>query len=249
MSRTPAVGALARSERRPLTDANRAITIGGMVATREGSQAKKRPAKKAGGARTAPRGESLTIPGRLTFSSEPRKAGARVVSADKVPLRDVLSELSDEHPDTALTDTEAAAAREFLGALIASRTTGAPGWAELLGPVTTPKVLTGLLNISRQALDKARNRGDVLGVRTSSGNWVYPLRQLRATAGRVQVRDGLSDVLRTLYAGSDHAGAARWLATPNRLLDNTTPWDALEAGGLERVVAAAESQVQAWTGR
>lgn len=240
-----------------MTTTNCAATIEGMVATQSPPGASKSAAEptKATGARKRRSRKQSVVPSdtmRVAGVPAPQGAPPRVAADEQgtVALQDVVDEVSAEHADTDLTGTEADTMRRLLGGVLSSRAHRGSRWAELLGPVATPKVVTSLLGITRQGLDKARDRGDVLGVRTSSGNWVYPLRQLRGTSGRVKVLDGLPEVLRALYSTGDSAAAARWLATGNRRLGGATPWDALWAGdNLDAVLEAAEAQSRAWTAR
>lgn len=168
-----------------------------------------------------------------------------------VPLEQFLHELAAGHGD-ALVSAEAAAAIElFVGALAAQPQRVDSSWSRLLGPVATSRTVSELLRRSRRWLEGARRSGEILGVKTASGRWVYPLRQFRLTSGgHVAVRQRLDEVLRALYVSGDAAGAARWLATPNRLLGGKSPWVALDdrdwAGA---VVVAAESQAAAWAAR
>ena len=140
---------------------------------------------------------------------------------------------------------------DHVGDDVTSQRGSAATWQQLLGPVGTPRVVAELLGVSRRALDGARSRGEVLGVRTADGRWVYPLRQFhRDGVGELRVVEGLDEALAALYLCGDPAGAARWLATPNRRLDGETPWHALLEGDRSDAVAqAAQAQAQAWAGR
>ena len=140
---------------------------------------------------------------------------------------------------------------DHVGGEVTSQRGSAATWQQLLGPVGTPQVVVALLGVSRRTLDGARSRGEVLGVRTAGGRWVYPLQQFRRDGvGRVSVVEGLDEVLAALCSQGDAAGAARWLATPNRRLDGETPWHALLEGDRSDAVAqAARAQAQAWAGR
>ena len=124
-------------------------------------------------------------------------------------------------------------------------------WHDLLGELATPGTVRALTGASRGQLDGARRRGDVLAIRTSNGRWLYPLRQFRPTGGgRMEVLAGLPEVLRALYESGDSAGAARWLATPNRRLGGLSPWESLTTGDrTSQVVEAARAQAAAWSDR
>ena len=123
-------------------------------------------------------------------------------------------------------------------------------WADFLGPVVEPGVASELLGISTTALGERRDSGAVLGVRTETGRWVYPLAQFRAGEhGQVAVVAGLRDVLTELLASGDGLAAARWLAPPSRRLDAATPWEAFsDQSRLPQVVTAARAQADAWAG-
>ena len=124
-------------------------------------------------------------------------------------------------------------------------------WRDLLGDLATPRTVCTLIGASRRELEGARRRGDVLAIRPSNRRWLYPLRQLRPTEGRrMEVLAGLPEVLRALYVSGDSAGAARWLATPNRRLEGSSPWETLTAGDRSsQVVEAARAQAAAWAAR
>ncbi|MCB1257697.1 MAG: DUF2384 domain-containing protein [Microthrixaceae bacterium] len=137
------------------------------------------------------------------------------------------------------------------GMIRGARSRYASPWAAVLGPVVKPGVASKLLGISTTALDKRRLTGAVLGVRTENGRWVYPLAQFRSgERGGVEVLAGLRDVLAELLVSGDGLAAARWLATPNRRLNASTPWEALaDKSSLEQIVAAANAQAAVWSGR
>lgn len=197
-------------------------------------------------------GSARRPPRRGTHISASQRHESRPADAQPgVPLARVLQDLDAAHPGAQLTPHAAAAFERFTQALLTQpRTHLDEAWAQLLGPVATPRVTAELLNITRRRLDHVRDRGEVLGVRTGSGRWVYPLRQFRWTDGTVRVLHRLEDVLGALYTAGDAAGAARWLATPNRHLRGFTPWETLWGDGTaDLVVDAAQSQAGVWSSR
>lgn len=178
--------------------------------------------------------------------------GTRRAAPVPVRVADVLDAVKANHGD----DTVGSADAEMLAALVdgvirGAQTRGYSRWAEVLGPVLKPGVASKLLDISTTALDKRRDAGAVLGVRTDSGRWIYPLAQFRAGArGGAEVLAGLRDVLVELRTTGDGLASARWLATPNRRLRSATPWQALDDPDRHlQVVAAARAQAAAWAGR
>lgn len=123
------------------------------------------------------------------------------------------------------------------------------GWPDLLGPVVSSTVAAELLGLTPRQVNQARVKSEVLGIRTTTGRWVYPLRQFRRTSdGQAEVLAGLSEVLHALDPAGRPAGAARWLATPNRLLGGASPWEAVAGEGND-VVEAAHAQSRTWVGR
>lgn len=176
----------------------------------------------------------------------------RPATPEKVRIADVLDRVKADHPEDTIDSAEA----EMLvllteGMIRGGRARGRSQWAGMLGPVVKPGVASALLGISTTALDKRRDTGAVLGVQTENRRWVYPLVQFRAGRhGGAEVVPGLREVLTELLASGDGLAAARWLATPNRRLGSTTPWEALaEQSRRPDIVAAARAQAAAWAGR
>jgi hypothetical protein len=90
--------------------------------------------------------------------------------------------------------------------------------------------LADVLGITRQAVDKRRKRGALIGLSLGRRGYAYPVWQIGLT--------GLEDVLAELKELDPWTQAAYMLAR-NRWLDGETPLDALRAGNLEAALAAA----------
>jgi len=91
------------------------------------------------------------------------------------------------------------------------------------------------LGISRQAVDKQRQRGRLLAVREGAA-WRYPIWQLRDGG----VLPGLPEVLRVLRGQSPWTILA-FLVSRNIRLGSRRPLDLLRQGSVESVVKAADA--------
>jgi hypothetical protein len=94
-----------------------------------------------------------------------------------------------------------------------------------------------LLGISRQAVDKRRNAGQLLGVRDREGaDWLYPLWQLQNGA----ILPGLERTLRVLFDGQHDAWAAMIFFLETDVPGGIrTPLEALRSGDEATVLRAA----------
>lgn len=187
----------------------------------------------------------------LQVAGKSLASGSGSVS-ERVRVADVLDQLKADHLEDTIDPVEATMLVSLTEGLIrGSRSSRRSRLADVLGPVVKPGVASTLLGISTTALDKRRDSGAVLGVRTETGRWVYPLAQFRVgDRGGVEVLAGLRNVLTVLLASGDGLAAARWLATPNRRLAADTPWEALtDQSRQTQVVAAASAQADASAGR
>lgn len=90
--------------------------------------------------------------------------------------------------------------------------------------------LANSLGITRQAVDKRRKRGALMGLNLGRRGYAYPVWQVGLA--------GLENVLAELKELDPWTQAAYMLA-PNRWLDGETPLNALRAGRLDAVLAAA----------
>lgn len=72
------------------------------------------------------------------------------------------------------------------------------------------RVVAELLGTTQHSLARARAKGAVLGLRSTAGSWLYPLKQFQwSTVGDIEVLDRLDEVLGALPSVSDEAAAAR----------------------------------------
>jgi len=102
------------------------------------------------------------------------------------------------------------------------------------GSLTAEKAAE-VLGISRQAVDKRRRAGKLIGLTTGRYGYRYPVWQF-TEAG---VIPGLEDVLIVL-ASHDEWMQAAFLLGENPRLNSKTPIELLKAGELDRVLSAAE---------
>ena len=98
------------------------------------------------------------------------------------------------------------------------------------GGSVSGQTLAEALGITRQAVDKRRKRGTLIGLSLGRRGYAYPVWQIGLS--------GLEDVLAEL-TGLDPWTQAAYLLAPNRWLEGQAPLDALRAGKLEALLAAA----------
>lgn len=98
--------------------------------------------------------------------------------------------------------------------------------ADLIGSFHDTAGVCRRLNISKQAVDDARQRRTLLGMRTSDGTWVYPTFQFDGAVRR-------SDLKATLHAlrSVDPWLVASWLCAPDDDLGGQSPQEWLRDGG------------------
>ena len=98
------------------------------------------------------------------------------------------------------------------------------------GGSCSAQALAGALGITRQAIDKRRKRGALIGLSLGRRGYAYPVWQI-GLAGLERVLAELRDL--------DPWTQAAYMLAPNRWLDGETPLSALRGGEIERVLAAA----------
>jgi hypothetical protein len=124
---------------------------------------------------------------------------------------------------------------------LAGRLTGPPAGKAKHAPQEEGSMLTGaqvatLLGISRQAVDKRRKTGNILGV-PRPGGVRYPSMQF--VDGDVLL--GIPGVLHAL-AACRPADQLAFILTPNQRLDGKRPLDMLRVGAIERVHLVARAE-------
>ncbi len=102
-------------------------------------------------------------------------------------------------------------------------------------PLTSEEV-AALLRMTRQAVDKRRLKGQLLGVSLGKRGYLYPGWQFQSG----QVLPGLERVLAALK-DNDPWTKLMFMKTGDVRLDGATPLERLQAGDIEAVVQAAES--------
>jgi len=122
--------------------------------------------------------------------------------------------------------------------LAAARFKGVQVKHELLyqdGQPLTSEEVAQLLHITRQAVDKRRSKGQLLGVSLGRRGYLYPAWQFHSG----QVLPGLERVLAALK-DYDPWTQLMFLKTGDVRLDGATPLERLQAGDIDAVVWAAE---------
>ena len=122
--------------------------------------------------------------------------------------------------------------------LAAARFKGVQVKHELLygdGQPLTSEEVAQLLHITRQAVDKRRSKGQVLGVSLGRRGYLYPAWQFQ----QGQVLPGLERVLAALK-DYDPWTQLMFMKTGDVRLDGATPLERLQAGDIDAVVWAAE---------
>jgi len=107
--------------------------------------------------------------------------------------------------------------------------------AKILKDCLSGEFFSQLLGISRQALDKRRNKGQVLAFSLGRRGYAYPTWQIHEG----KIPEGLDKVLFALNKYSDW-GKAIFLTTGDIRLNDATPMDYLRDGKFQEVITAAE---------
>lgn len=117
-----------------------------------------------------------------------------------------------------------------------------------VGPFYGREAAAALLGVtSRQAVDRRRASHQVLGVRSADRMWLYPTFQWTGSRDGYTLLPGLLDVLPLLVTPAAGWAAARWLRTPNRVLDGRRPEQWLADGpGFAVVLDAARRHAELW---
>ena len=137
----------------------------------------------------------------------------------------------------ALTSPELLAELAPIDPLAGARLRGMKVKQELLysdGQPLRSEEVAQLLGISRQAVDKRRNKGQILAVSLGRRGYFYPLWQFRDGA----VLTGLDRIL-TALANFDGWTQLMFMKTGDLRLDDRTPLECLVAGDVDAVVNAA----------
>ena len=155
------------------------------------------------------------------------------IPVPSAPGKFVVTFVPDEA--TAAPDTDEA----FRSALADAVRRGRPRWLEILGSeggVVTAGQMAKLLGISRQAVEKRRRAGTLLGFRDTGREYLYPAWQVRDGV----VLPGLERVLTALVDG-EHGPKSQFIffLSPDVVPDNARPLDLLR-GGTDTAIARAE---------
>jgi len=123
----------------------------------------------------------------------------------------------------------------FQGALADAVRRGRPKWLEVMaseGGVVSAQQMGTLLGISRQAVDKRRRTGTLLGFQDRGTAYLYPVWQVRDGA----VLPGLERVLAALKEG-EHGAKSQFIffLSPDVVPDDARPLDLLRSGTEEDI--------------
>ncbi len=178
-------------------------------------------------------------PARAAFLARALNALARLTSQlDEQALGDAAGAPSDyEAVLRALEEPEALQALKAADPLAPARLRGLERRAWLLeseGGALTAETVASLLGISRQAVDKRRRTGHLIGVTLGRRGYGYPAWQFGPT-GTLQGIEAVLDALR----GHDPWMQLAFFLGPNLRLDGETPLEALRQGNVEGVLRAA----------
>ncbi len=105
------------------------------------------------------------------------------------------------------------------------------------GGTLSSQEVAGILNISRQAVDKRRQAGRLIALSIGRRGYAYPAWQFDAEHGTLP---GFEDVLEDL-SGHDPWMQVSFMLNSNVYLDDRTPLEALRAGELNPVRRAAQA--------
>lgn len=106
---------------------------------------------------------------------------------------------------------------------------------EAEGGYASSEEVAELLIISRQAVNKRRKEGKLIGLSKGKGKYIYPLWQFTDTGKTIT---GLESVLEQL-SEVDPWTQVTFFLNPNLRLDNKTPLEALRMGKIDPVVNSA----------
>jgi hypothetical protein len=146
----------------------------------------------------------------------------------KTPFERIVDVLTTKEALSTLAPCDPLAAARLKGVMIKS---------ELLyedGQPLTSEQVGSLLGITRQAVDKRRKKGQLLGITLGRRGYLYPVWQF----AQGQVLPGLEPVLKEL-SEYDPWTQLMFFKTGDLRLDGDTPLQRLKAGDIEQVVLAA----------
>lgn len=134
----------------------------------------------------------------------------------------------DMHPGASLISPEAMAA--VIADLVVDDVDGVGNeLVSLLAPFWTAERARSALEISRTSMAERRTRRSVLGLRTTDGDFFYPVAQFERAGGQVRVRPALRTFFMALRE-HDPWTVGVYLHTPAPELDDLTPLDWARSG-------------------
>jgi hypothetical protein len=209
-----------------------------------------------GGAAGTSEGEvSVRSPTLLRDSSAPQalwellgkrvqRAIAQALGQSPMSVSDltrILEEPSDVGATAALLARAAMAASVVaVDPLAEAKARAIQAEAELLeaaGGTLTADDVAQLLGITRQAVERRRDRGTVLALRASGGMFVYPVCQFQDG----QLLAGIDRFLAAFPEGTSPWSILNVLVGPSDALDGRTPLEALRAGDIDQATEVAEA--------
>lgn len=181
--------------------------------------------------------------GVRTPTPNPPLGGRRVLTAAEDALLAALrSRILDGRADGAVedgADVEALADR-----MVAALPTVKHEADALVGPFYDTPTLAAWRGVTRQALSKAVAKRDLVGLKIGDGSLVFPSFQFGVSGAPLP---HLRQVLALVDPDRiDPWGSALWLNTVADEFGGTTAAEALRAGRVEQVLAAARRAAHAW---
>jgi hypothetical protein len=181
-------------------------------------------------------------PGKSAFIARAMNALAALVDElDEATLADAAGASSDASVLLrALDQPEVYAALTTRDPLLPAKIRGIGVKREILeaegGSLTVSEVAT-LLGITRQAVDKRRRAGTLIGLQAGRRGYLYPRWQFTTDGALLS---GLPELLADLAEFSPWMQAG-FMLSPNLRLNNARPIDAMRDGSIDSVRQAAQS--------
>jgi biotin operon repressor len=106
---------------------------------------------------------------------------------------------------------------------------------EAEGGCASSEEIAEILGISRQAINKRRNQGQLIGLSRGKGKYIYPLWQFTETGKTISGLEAVLEQLRQLDSWTQVA----FFLNPNTRLEDKTPLEMLRMGKIEPVITSA----------
>lgn len=180
-------------------------------------------------------------PGKNAFTARVLNAVSRLVTeGDERLLTAAAGAPSDYDVLIQVLEQPDALAALEAGPLAPARLRGLRARERMLnaeGGTATAEEVARILQITRQAVDKRRRNGKLIGLSIGRRGYAYPVWQFAPEGGTLP---GLEDVLADLR-DHDPLMQAAFMLNPNLRLDERTALQALREGDLQQVQRAAKA--------